>query len=359
MTLPRTRANGALTAPSYDRRTTGSTADGSPTRRLPDESGGPRWTRTGSTLGRGGGRRGCPGGPRCGWRRAAWSVVLGRRAWTGPVSAARDDAACKGERVYGKVHPGFCKAGACRPGDACLCAKSVSGEVRCMDRESLFNERGRRCNSHEDCNAPELCINHRGCDWSRRGVKFCVRACSRRRVPGRGRSVRWHRPFRENGGGCSTGAPELSERPVSLRADLAAAIARAGVNPTAEPRACQDVLKSAVADRPGYVAWDVDEMGVTCHPPRAEGRLTARPYDRGTTGAQATDARPGAACAPGGGAASSAAGRARRRARGPRSAPAPPFGSRRARDSSPPRMPPPPRHPQSLNSCRVCRDLTR
>lgn len=46
-----------------------------------------------------------------------------------------------------------------------------------------------------------------------------------------------------------------------LPADLAAAVARAGVDPTAAPRARQDALKAAIADRGGYVAWDVDAIG--------------------------------------------------------------------------------------------------
>ena len=46
-----------------------------------------------------------------------------------------------------------------------------------------------------------------------------------------------------------------------MPADLAAAIARAGVDPTAEPRPLQDALKRAIADRRGYVAWDVDHAG--------------------------------------------------------------------------------------------------
>ena len=46
-----------------------------------------------------------------------------------------------------------------------------------------------------------------------------------------------------------------------LPRDLAAAIARAGVDPTAAPRALQDALKAAIADRRGYVAWDVDHAG--------------------------------------------------------------------------------------------------
>ena len=46
-----------------------------------------------------------------------------------------------------------------------------------------------------------------------------------------------------------------------LSADLAAAIARAGVDASAEPRALRDALKAAIADRRGYVAWDVDHIG--------------------------------------------------------------------------------------------------
>jgi hypothetical protein len=45
---------------------------------------------------------------------------------------------------------------------------------------------------------------------------------------------------------------------VPLPADLTAAIARAGVDATAEPRLLQDALKGAIAERGGYVAWDVD-----------------------------------------------------------------------------------------------------
>ena len=46
-----------------------------------------------------------------------------------------------------------------------------------------------------------------------------------------------------------------------LPADLAAAVARAGVDPTLPPRALQDALKGAIADRGGYAAWDVDHAG--------------------------------------------------------------------------------------------------
>ncbi len=46
-----------------------------------------------------------------------------------------------------------------------------------------------------------------------------------------------------------------------LPADLSAAVARAGVDPTAEPCPLQDALKAAIADRRGDVAWDIDELG--------------------------------------------------------------------------------------------------
>ena len=46
-----------------------------------------------------------------------------------------------------------------------------------------------------------------------------------------------------------------------LAADLAGAIAKAGVDPTLEGRALQDGLLSAVADRRGYCCWDVDHAG--------------------------------------------------------------------------------------------------
>jgi hypothetical protein len=46
-----------------------------------------------------------------------------------------------------------------------------------------------------------------------------------------------------------------------LPADLAATIARAGVDSTLSDRALVDALRGAIADRRGYVAWDVDEVG--------------------------------------------------------------------------------------------------
>ena len=42
---------------------------------------------------------------------------------------------------------------------------------------------------------------------------------------------------------------------------LAAAVARAGVDPTAEAKALTSALKRAIADRGGYVCFDVDALG--------------------------------------------------------------------------------------------------
>lgn len=57
-----------------------------------------------------------------------------------------------------------------------------------------------------------------------------------------------------------------------LARDLAGAIAQAGVNPTLEGRALQDALLSAIADRRGYLSWDVDHAGwlVFLHSPDQE-----------------------------------------------------------------------------------------
>lgn len=46
-----------------------------------------------------------------------------------------------------------------------------------------------------------------------------------------------------------------------LPPDLAAAVTRAGVNPAADSRPLAGALRSAIADRGGYVSWDVDEVG--------------------------------------------------------------------------------------------------
>jgi hypothetical protein len=56
-------------------------------------------------------------------------------------------------------------------------------------------------------------------------------------------------------------APATPDDRAALPAGLAAAVARAGVNPTAEPRQLQDALKAAIADRRGSVEWDVDRAG--------------------------------------------------------------------------------------------------
>jgi hypothetical protein len=46
-----------------------------------------------------------------------------------------------------------------------------------------------------------------------------------------------------------------------LTPDLASTVAQAGVDPTLEGRALQDALLSAIADRSGYLSWDVDHAG--------------------------------------------------------------------------------------------------
>lgn len=57
-----------------------------------------------------------------------------------------------------------------------------------------------------------------------------------------------------------------------LAADLAGAVAQAGVDPTLDGRALQDALLSAIADRRGYLSWDVDHAGwkVFLHHPDQE-----------------------------------------------------------------------------------------
>ncbi len=54
---------------------------------------------------------------------------------------------------------------------------------------------------------------------------------------------------------------------MTLAADLAAA-ARAGIYPAA--RALEDALRGAIADRGGYVTWDVDAAGWAVEPLRPE-----------------------------------------------------------------------------------------
>lgn len=46
-----------------------------------------------------------------------------------------------------------------------------------------------------------------------------------------------------------------------LPTDLSSAVARVGVDATLAPRPEQDALKRAIADRHGYVVWDVDHAG--------------------------------------------------------------------------------------------------
>ena len=47
----------------------------------------------------------------------------------------------------------------------------------------------------------------------------------------------------------------------ALPIDVAATLARIGISPALEGRLLQDAILSAIADRQGYVAWDVDHMG--------------------------------------------------------------------------------------------------
>lgn len=57
-----------------------------------------------------------------------------------------------------------------------------------------------------------------------------------------------------------------------LAPDLTATIAQAGVDPTLEGRALQDAILSAIADRRGYLAWDIDHAGwvVTLYHPEQQ-----------------------------------------------------------------------------------------
>lgn len=57
-----------------------------------------------------------------------------------------------------------------------------------------------------------------------------------------------------------------------LAPDLAGAIAQAGVDVTLEGRALQDAIRSAIADRQGYLSWDVDHAGwvVMMHHPEEQ-----------------------------------------------------------------------------------------
>jgi hypothetical protein len=62
-----------------------------------------------------------------------------------------------------------------------------------------------------------------------------------------------------------------SDKPL-LPPDLAATIARVGIDPTLDDRALQDAIKAAIAERRGYLTWDVDEKGwrVDLHSPEQQ-----------------------------------------------------------------------------------------
>lgn len=62
------------------------------------------------------------------------------------------------------------------------------------------------------------------------------------------------------------------EPAVVLAPFLDATIVQAGVDPTLEGRALQDAVLSAIADRQGYLGWDVDHAGwlVFLHSPDQE-----------------------------------------------------------------------------------------
>jgi hypothetical protein len=61
------------------------------------------------------------------------------------------------------------------------------------------------------------------------------------------------------------------DRPI-LAADLASAIAQAGVDPTLDGRALQDALRDAIVSRRGSCSWDVDHAGwaVSQHSPEEQ-----------------------------------------------------------------------------------------
>lgn len=58
----------------------------------------------------------------------------------------------------------------------------------------------------------------------------------------------------------------------TLAADLAGAVARAGIDPTLESRPLQDALRAAIATRRGYCDWTVDHAGwvVTLYHPEQQ-----------------------------------------------------------------------------------------
>jgi hypothetical protein len=72
----------------------------------------------------------------------------------------------------------------------------------------------------------------------------------------------------------------------TLAPDLAATIAQAGVDPTLEGCALQDAIRSAIANRRGYLSWDVDHAGwlVFLHHPE-EQTFHGRTLEEGWPGA--------------------------------------------------------------------------
>ena len=48
---------------------------------------------------------------------------------------------------------------------------------------------------------------------------------------------------------------------IMLPFDVSTTLARIGIGPELEGRPLQDAILSAIADRHGYVSWDVDHMG--------------------------------------------------------------------------------------------------
>jgi len=58
----------------------------------------------------------------------------------------------------------------------------------------------------------------------------------------------------------------------SMPSDLAATLARVGIDVTLEDRALQDAILTAIADRRGYITWDVDHARwcVDLHLPEQE-----------------------------------------------------------------------------------------
>jgi hypothetical protein len=59
---------------------------------------------------------------------------------------------------------------------------------------------------------------------------------------------------------------------MTLPADLTATLTRTGLDPTLEDRSLQDAILSAIADRGGYLTWDVDRAGwrVDLHKPEQQ-----------------------------------------------------------------------------------------